>query len=286
MRSLLALLVITTPHHASTRGILALDNITFGRVVGHAAPALVRIDTEYNYGDEDDAFKELAEWVGESDAPLLVCTVGVGEPPYQYGRDSDDHDYGGYHDRRHEYEYGDDTEVEDPSANLANDHEFRDDTGPDEDGWRDNQDIAERFSVDLSALPQFLYFGPRSQAPKRYEGPRTKEGFGEFLQRVAQVWLGLPGQDPAMHDIAVQFVTASADGRVELLESAKAVATSASPAAGYYVKAMRKAVADDRFFEKEDARLRKMLDDGSLSAEKRTEFTRRLNALGSFAGAG
>ena len=51
----------------------------------------------------------------------------------------------------------------------------------------------------------------------------------------------------------------------------------------YYVKVMTKASADGEFVTKETARLKKMQDDGSVSAAKKEQFGRRLNILSSFA---
>ena len=48
------------------------------------------------------------------------------------------------------------------------------------------------------------------------------------------------------------------------------------------LKVMKKMAADDEFIGKEVKRLRKMMDDSSLSQKKRDEFSRRLNALSSF----
>ena len=45
---------------------------------------------------------------------------------------------------------------------------------------------------------------------------------------------------------------------------------------------MTKAAADTGFIEKETARLKKMMDDGSVKAAKKEQFGRRLNMLSSF----
>ena len=50
----------------------------------------------------------------------------------------------------------------------------------------------------------------------------------------------------------------------------------------YYVKVMTKALADAEFVAKETARLKKMIDDGSVKDAKKQQFGRRLNALSSF----
>ena len=45
---------------------------------------------------------------------------------------------------------------------------------------------------------------------------------------------------------------------------------------------MTKAAADDSFLTKEVARLKKMIDDGSVKPAKKEQFGRRLNMLSSF----
>ena len=52
--------------------------------------------------------------------------------------------------------------------------------------------------------------------------------------------------------------------------------------AKYYAKVMTKASADAEFVTKETARLKKMMDDGSVKADKKAQFGRRLNMLSSF----
>ena len=46
---------------------------------------------------------------------------------------------------------------------------------------------------------------------------------------------------------------------------------------------MSKAAKDGEFVAKEVSRLKKMMDDGSVKAEKKGQFGRRLNMLSSFA---
>ena len=45
---------------------------------------------------------------------------------------------------------------------------------------------------------------------------------------------------------------------------------------------MTKAAKDAEFVSKEVTRLTKMMDDGSVKADKKTQFGRRLNMLSSF----
>lgn len=63
----------------SDRGILKLDNTTFDRIIDGTKSVFVRFDKEYSYGDEHDAWKELAGKVGDSSANMLTADVGVSE---------------------------------------------------------------------------------------------------------------------------------------------------------------------------------------------------------------
>eukprot|EP00993_Chasmostoma_nieuportense_P003760 NODE_4463_length_783_cov_52.100610_g4304_i0.p1 GENE.NODE_4463_length_783_cov_52.100610_g4304_i0~~NODE_4463_length_783_cov_52.100610_g4304_i0.p1 ORF type:complete len:253 (+),score=102.44 NODE_4463_length_783_cov_52.100610_g4304_i0:47-760(+) len=59
-------------------GVLALDSITFGKLVGREYDVLVKFDKQYPYGDKEDAFKEFASRIGGISAPaLLLAQVGV-----------------------------------------------------------------------------------------------------------------------------------------------------------------------------------------------------------------
>jgi endoplasmic reticulum protein 29 len=61
------------------RGLLKLDNTTFGRIIDGSRYAFVRFDKEYSYGEEHDAWKDFAKKVGDSSADVLCCDVGVSE---------------------------------------------------------------------------------------------------------------------------------------------------------------------------------------------------------------
>jgi len=61
------------------RGILKLDNSTFDRIIDGTKTVFVRFDKEYSYGDEHDAWKELAGKIGDSSADMLTADVGVSE---------------------------------------------------------------------------------------------------------------------------------------------------------------------------------------------------------------
>ena len=241
---------------SAERGILDLDNTTLDRVVGGASAVFVRVDQEYPYGDADDAFKAFAAAVADSNANALIATVGVADPPSPPHRG----EYSEYQEEADE-----DEEEVDPN------------------GWRDNQDLAARSSVDLESFPQFLYFGPGhkfDESPVKYEGQHTKDSFLRFLQDKAGVWIGLPGQAQELHELAQGFAAASADDRKAAIATCEAHPDT--EVGKYYAKVMTKIVASADFADKEVARLTKMLDDGSVAPAKKAQFSKRLNALSSF----
>lgn len=248
------LLALATPA-AAERGILDLDNTTFDRVVGGSVPVMVRVEKEYPYGDSDDAWKEFGAAVGDSGAAVLVANVGVADPPSPY--------------RGEEGRYGEGAPPPDEE--------------PDENAWRENQDLAERFSVSLEAFPKFLFFPAGwkdGSKPVVFEGEETKDSFMRFVQEKANVWIGLPGQVKELHALAQSFLAASSEEQAKALATAQAGTDEASK---YYAKVMAKASTDAGFVPKEIARLTKMMDDGSVAAAKKAQFSKRLNALSSFA---
>jgi hypothetical protein len=263
MRSVSALVLALAAPSAADYGILDLDNTTFDRIVGQGLPTLVRVDKEYPYGESDDAWKEVGVAVGGSDAKLLLAHVGVSDTPSPYRGEEYRGEYGGEEDE----------EEADPNA------------------WRDNQDLAARFSVPITAddegesngMPKFFFFAAdwkEGSAPVAYEGEPTKDGLLRFAQDRANVWIGLPGQVKELHVMAQSFAAASADDRAKAVATAQA---DSSEAGKYYAKVMQKIVVAPDFVSKEVARLTKMKDDGSVAAAKKVQFSKRLNALSSFA---
>ena len=72
-------------------------------------------------------------------------------------------------------------------------------------------------------------------------------------------------------------VVVKAEGAVSRVDSRSA------DAAKYYLKVMKKVVdGGEEFVSKEMKRLTKMMEDGSVKADKKEQFGRRLNALSSF----
>jgi endoplasmic reticulum protein 29 len=77
--ALIAAALIQTANAYTDRGIIKLDNTTFDRIIDGGKTVFARFDKEYSYGDEHDAWKELASKVGDSSADMLTADVGVSE---------------------------------------------------------------------------------------------------------------------------------------------------------------------------------------------------------------
>ena len=81
-----SVILMAMPVIMAERGVLELDNTTFGRVVGGSLPALVRFDTANSYGDAADAWQTMAVDIGKTDAAVLLCDVLLEESYAGSGR--------------------------------------------------------------------------------------------------------------------------------------------------------------------------------------------------------
>jgi len=158
------------------------------------------------------------------------------------------------------------------------------DVGVSEYGDKDNADVAERFSVKTDDFPTFLLFtkGTKSSGtPLKYSGAKKSADLLRFVQEKAGAWIGLPGQIKELDELAKEI--GSAADKAALITKAETIAAgSKEETAKYYVKVMAKLSADAEFITKESTRLKRMMDDGSVKANKKEQFGRRLNVLSSF----
>ena len=159
------------------------------------------------------------------------------------------------------------------------------DVGVSEYGDKDNSDLSDRYSIKSDAFPQYRFWAkgtPASKDPVAFSGDKKKDEFLRFLQEKAGVWIGLPGQVKEMDVLAKEFKGASDKKAIITKAEAAAGTVDDKEAAKYYLKLMTKAAADADFLTKENTRLKKMMDDGSVKAAKKEQFGRRLNMLSSF----
>jgi len=61
------------------KGAIALDSLTWDKVIGGDRAVLVKFDKDYAYGEKEDHFKSLAEMVGRGSDEVIVAMVGVQE---------------------------------------------------------------------------------------------------------------------------------------------------------------------------------------------------------------
>ena len=187
-----------------------------------------------------------------------------------------------------EYSYGDEhdawknfaAKVGDSSADM-----LVADVGVSEYGDKDNSDIAEKFSIKTDDFPQYRLFlkGKDSAAPVVYKGDKKEEAFMRFAQSEAGIWVGLSGQVKELDALAKAFAKDKAGTLKKAEAAAKKADEKDADSAKYYVKVMTKASEKADFVAKETERLQKMIDDGSVKANKKEQFGRRLNILSSFA---
>jgi len=161
------------------------------------------------------------------------------------------------------------------------------DIGVSEYGDKDNSDLSDRYSIKSDDFPQYRLWlkGSASSAdPMVFKGEKKADAFLRFSQEHAGVWVGLPGQIKELDALAKEFmsgdkakVTAKAEAALKALDAKDAETGK------YYVKVMSKATEKGDFVKKEQDRLQKMIDDGSVKPAKKEQFGRRLNVLSSFA---
>jgi endoplasmic reticulum protein 29 len=186
-----------------------------------------------------------------------------------------------------EYSYGDEHDAWKAFAKTVGDSSADAlvcDVGVSESGDKDNSDLAEKFSIKTDDFPSFRFWAKGKTEPISYTGPKKEEDFLRFLTKEAGVWIGLTGQVKELDMLAAEFTKASDKASIvtKAEEAAKSVDPKDADAAKYYVKVMKKAAADDGFVAKETTRLKKMQEDGSVKADKKAQFGRRLNMLSSF----
>jgi len=187
-----------------------------------------------------------------------------------------------------EYSYGDEHDAWKEFAKTVGESSadmLVGDVGVSEYGDKDNSDLSARFNIATEDFPQYRLWTKgkdSTKEPIKFSGDKKSEEFMKFIQTSAGVWVGLPGQVKELDLLAKEF--ASAKDKASIIAKAEKLKLDEKDADSgkYYTKVMTKAAKDAEFVTKEVARLKKMMDDGSVKADKKTQFGRRLNMLSSF----
>ncbi|KAI0687531.1 protein disulfide isomerase [Earliella scabrosa] len=152
-----------------------------------------------------------------------------------------------------------------------------------------NRPLAEKYEI--GSFPTIMFF-PKGQkdSPIDYDGPRTEEGFIEFLnekcgtQRAPGGLLNeKAGRLAELDALAEKFFESAADARQALLKEAKDLAATLGAGAKHYLRVMEKvASGSEEYIEKESKRLSSILTKRTLSPAKLDEIKIKANILGAF----
>jgi protein disulfide-isomerase A6 len=154
-----------------------------------------------------------------------------------------------------------------------------------------NRPLAERYGV--TGFPTIKFFPKGSTTPVDYTGPRSEEGFVQFLNEKCGTYRAVggglsatAGRLPELDTLAQKFFSATGDARSAVYNEAVALAETLGMPAKHYIKIMEKVVnGTDTYFEKESKRLGSILSKKSLAPTKLDEIKRKANVLAAFAAA-
>jgi len=148
------------------------------------------------------------------------------------------------------------------------------------------KELGGRFGV--SGFPTIKFFPKDNKEGEAYNGGRSQEDFITYLnarcglKRVAGGGLtDDAGRVEALDALAAKFM--SAEDKSAVMEETVAASADLAKEAQYYHKVMKKVIEKGSdFIDTETSRLSRMLE-GSMSDEKKDQFTVRKNILGAFA---
>ncbi|RXG67663.1 hypothetical protein Avbf_09867 [Armadillidium vulgare] len=155
-------------------------------------------------------------------------------------------------------------------------------------GDKENMDLGERFDVKKEDFPVVKLFINGKEDPISFEGQFNLEGLKKFIQKYADVYIGLENCLETFDRLAVQFVTTkNEEERKQILKKAEEEwdgikNPSEEPSAEMYVKIMRKVIQKgDDFINSEKDRVEGLLKT-RVSKEKKQDMEGRLNIIKSF----
>jgi protein disulfide-isomerase-like protein len=149
----------------------------------------------------------------------------------------------------------------------------------------------------VSGYPTLKWFPKGNKAGEDYSGGREVADFIRFInektgtQRIAGGgYSDKYGRIESLDDLAHRFKSSSSHQRAAILEETKrAIAdigdSQQQSAAKFYELAMKKILekGDESYGVNEAARLKRVLDSGSVAKNKRSDFARRINIVNQFA---
>jgi len=160
-------------------------------------------------------------------------------------------------------------------------------------GDKDNEGLAKRFKVVKEDYPVVILFVKDGSQRKEYRFGKsddfTEENLKSFIKQKSGIYLPLPGCLEEFDELAARLVaadTAGEKGKV-VAEAEKALAAAAGATdktkAEIYVKIMRKMVKEGAGVpEAEMTRIKKVIEGGKVSEDKKKSMKQRLNVLRAF----
>lgn len=190
------------------------------------------------------------------------------------------------------YPYG---EEHDEFAKIAKDCQeigdiFVGEVGVKDYAEKDNQKLAERFSVSKEDFPAVILFvhGEGGELQHfRFGDKLTADGLKKFFRSKSGIYLTLPGCIEEFDKLVDKLLDTSKEGQESVLKEAedlwdKTHGPKMAKRADVYVKLMRKVVSTGAsFISKEFQRVTKLIG-GKISSEKKEELEEKLNILKSF----
>jgi len=147
-----------------------------------------------------------------------------------------------------------------------------------------HKDLGTRYGV--SGFPTLKYFPKGNKEGKPYSGARELVDLVKYVNDEAKTKRTVDGHleesagtHASLNELVKEFLN-SHDKRHEIVTKAENIASSLSSEAQFYVKYMKSIISKgEDFVANEKERLSKLLEGGSLAAQKHDEFSIRKNIL-------
>jgi endoplasmic reticulum protein 29 len=157
-------------------------------------------------------------------------------------------------------------------------------------GDKENEAFAVSYGIDTKNFPQArLFVNGDIKNPVAFTGNFDESDLRQFLKSEGKVWIGLPDCIEAFDQLATEFLKTSGETERQkiLARAAEAMAKEEKEAnqksAEIYIKIMQKILAvGDEFVANEEKRIKKLLTEGKVKEDKKSELKKRMNILLSF----